>query len=374
MRVSELEPFLARLYRAGAANRQRLSVLCLGPPGVGKSMTVYALAQRLAREAGKEFVDYSDDVAEDCLRQPDKYFVLCDLRLTECEPSDLIGIPRTVNDATHYVPLLWARVMSRCAGILFLDELTNVQRPDVITASYKLVLDRKAGFTPFHKDVMVVAAGNAPEHSAVATMLPTPLVDRLLVLYIDPPTVDGWAKWMSRTYGDEWDRRAYAFLKRFEAEGYLLQVPRKVETLHNYPTPRSWTATSLLLHRGVGDDDALAGLLGGEVGQKFAAFCAVNIDVRELIAHPELFAQLDLDGRYMASVMLGTWLSKHKEHRRAFGLVDAMSRESREFLVIAAMSTKRAPLVRFLKVLFKYNPKYRDALTDVVTLKGELKA
>jgi hypothetical protein len=94
---------------------------------------------------------------------PDKYFVYVDLRLTECEPSDLIGIPRDVDSSVQYKPLMWARCLSRSAGVLFLDELTNLQRPDVISACYKLLYDRKAGFTAFHEDVLVVAAGNTPE-------------------------------------------------------------------------------------------------------------------------------------------------------------------------------------------------------------------
>ena len=85
----------------------------------------------------------------------------------ECEPSDLLGIPKEVNGAVSFRPLLWARCLSKCAGLLLLDELTNVSRPDVISASYKLIFDRRAGFVKFHEDVFIIACGNRPEYSAV---------------------------------------------------------------------------------------------------------------------------------------------------------------------------------------------------------------
>lgn len=374
MRISDLESYLAKVYKAGYGNRGRVSVLLLGAPGIGKSITCYSLAQRLAKALNKEFLDYNDDEAQKVLAEPDKYFVFVDFRLTECEPSDLLGIPKEVDGAVRFSPLLWARCLSKSAGLLLLDELTNVQRPDVITASYKLIFDRKAGFTKFHDDVMIVACGNRPEESSVASMLPVPLISRMLVVVVEPPSVQSWADWMATTYGDEWDKRTYAFLKRFEDEGYLIQVPKKPETLEAYPVPRTWTATSLLMHRGVSTDDTLVGLLGYDVGTKLQAFLKVDVDIEELIRTPEIFMRLDLDGKYMVSVMLGTWTSKHiQDPKRAYPLLDAMNLESREFLVLTCMSMQKKNLVQFLRQLFTYQPSYKDALSEIaIKLKEEI--
>ena len=43
----------------------------------------------MAKKLNKEFIDYSDDVAEKIMEDPNKYFVFNDFRLTEIEPSDL---------------------------------------------------------------------------------------------------------------------------------------------------------------------------------------------------------------------------------------------------------------------------------------------
>jgi len=376
LKVGKLENYLLRLYKAGAINHNRQAVLLLGPPGVGKSLTCWSLARRLAKLTGKEFVDYNDDEAPKILEAPERYFVFVDFRLPECEPSDLMGIPEKVNGAVRFAPLLWARCLSKAAGLLLLDELTNVQRPDVISASYKLIFDRRAGFTKFHEDVLIVCCGNRPEHSAVANLPPTPLLDRLLVIDVSEPSVDEWADWMNTTYGDEWDKRCYAFNKRFEKDGYLIQVPRQTETLDPYPTPRSWTSLSTLMAKGIHDRDTIRGLIGYEVGTKLDAFLKVDVDINQLLMEPRAFHELEFDAKYMVAVMLGSWISQHiKNPARAFGLIDEMSSEKREFLVLTCMAMNRRKLVSFLRALFAYNVAYRDVLSEIaIGIKEEIAA
>ncbi|MGC8936545.1 MAG: hypothetical protein ACP5KV_04180 [Candidatus Methanomethylicaceae archaeon] len=364
MKVSKLENYLLQIYKTGAINHMRPAVLLLGPPGIGKSMTCWSLAKRIAESMGKQFIDYNDDEAQKILAEPERYFVFNDFRLTEVEPSDLIGVPRETDGSTRFSPLLWARCLSKTAGLLLLDELTNVQRPDVITAAYKILFDRKAGYVRFHDDVFIVACGNRPEHSAVASMLPTPLISRMIVIDIDPPTVDEWADWMNKTY-DDWDKRCYAFLRRFEDEQYLIRVPKSTETLDAYPVPRTWTYLATLMAKGVSDPYTVKGLVGYEVGTKFLAFLDVNVDIDELIARPELFDELGFDAKYMVAVLLGNWINQHANFAKAFKLVDKMSFERKEFLVLACMSMQKKRLVDFLRQLFNHNPEYKDALSEI---------
>ena len=122
MRVGKLKNKLLELYESDP----QTAVLLLGAPGIGKSETVREVAQEIARREGKEFIEYSDDVANEILRNPEKYFLLVDFRLSEVEPADLIGIPRVQEidnkPYVQYVPLLWARCLQASSGILFLDE------------------------------------------------------------------------------------------------------------------------------------------------------------------------------------------------------------------------------------------------------------
>ena len=102
----------------------------------------------------------------------------------------------------------------------------------------QLVLDKIAGFTAFHPDTLIIAAGNRPEDASIVRLIHNPLLNRFKVIRVTGATVDGWMHWMQARYGDNWDKRTYAFLKRFESEGYILKTPPEPEGLENFPTPR----------------------------------------------------------------------------------------------------------------------------------------
>ncbi|MBS7287550.1 MAG: ATP-binding protein, partial [Candidatus Freyarchaeota archaeon] len=69
------------------------TLLLLGPPGVGKSETIRRVAMKLAERKGLNFVEFADGADVD-----GDVFLFYDLRLTEVEPSDLLGIPMFEGD------------------------------------------------------------------------------------------------------------------------------------------------------------------------------------------------------------------------------------------------------------------------------------
>ena len=91
MKVPKIPAYITRMYSVSKVNKGRQSLLLLGKPGIGKSFACDQAARMIAASLKKEFIQYDDDVAEMILSDPEKYFVFLDLRLTECEPSDLIG-------------------------------------------------------------------------------------------------------------------------------------------------------------------------------------------------------------------------------------------------------------------------------------------
>ena len=250
-----------------------------------------------------------------------------------------------------------------------LDELTNISRPDMISASFKLFFDMAAGMVKFHPDVMVIAAGNRPEDSSVANMIPNPLISRLCIINITAPSVDEWASWMYDTYEDKWDSRCYAFLKRFTADDVYSAVPSKSEGLEPYPVPRTWTAVSVLGSAGIHDAETIDGLIGGVVGTKFRAFCSINVSLEEILENPKRFAEVKLDAQYMVSIMLGNFITKNvkkkKEIKRTFGMIDEMDNVSREFILLALMTMKRNTIASFLRELFEYNQDYNKILSEI---------
>lgn len=324
-------------------------MLLLGPPGVGKSETIRRVAMKLAEQKGLDFVEYVNGASVD-----GDVFLFYDLRLTEVEPSDLTGIPVVEGDHVVFKPLKWAVEFSKHPGVLFLDELTNVSRDDVVAAAYKILHDKKAGDVKFHPDVWVVAAGNTPEHSSVARRLPAPLVNRLLLIEFPAPTLDEWARFMDENYV-VWDRRVLAYLKMFP--GDFIVVPN-AETLENFPTPRSWTRVAVKLP-GLEDDWAAVsalckGYLGEEVGKKFLVILSMNVpDISEVLKNPERFGELTFEQRHLLCVALAGWLEADvgRRARKALPLIRLMLSQHRElfmFLKTVMRQSAAEKLFRFL--------------------------
>jgi len=372
MRPNQLKRTLKKIEKMP----ENPSILLLGKAGIGKSTAVREVAKEIAQRRDKEFIEYDDAKSSEILSSPEEYYVFVDLRLTECEPSDLIGLPRETNGSVVFKPLRWAEVLSKTSGVLFLDELTNVQRPDILSVAYKLVFDRMAGFTKFDDDVLLISAGNKPKHSSVAVELPAPLMDRVTLLPISTPTLREWEEWMTSHYGEDWDRTVLGFLQAFKEENYFARMPDKPETLKNYPTPRSWTKVARYLARGIDGRDVIDGTVGKEVGQRFRAFRKTEVDIERLMREPERFRDLEIDGRYMTCLRLASWISEAVssldiELKRSFSLIDQMSQASSEYIVLTSLTIKKKEtLISFLKELFDYKEYYYEELKDIVELKN----
>ncbi|MEM4973244.1 MAG: hypothetical protein QXR87_06010, partial [Candidatus Hadarchaeales archaeon] len=347
MRANEIKKFLKRLY-ASERGYPRSPVLLLGGPGIGKSTCVREFAEETARELGKEFIDYDDTQADKVLADPERYFVFHNLPLVGCEPSDLTGHPRIVGESVRYLPLAWAKVMSRCDGCLFLDDFLDTQRMDVMSAAYRIFLERRIGYVYLSPGVQVVAASNTPEYSTLSQMMPLPLANRCIIINVSPPTPEEWASWMDSKY-KEWDRRVFTFLKRFEDSEYIFSPPKGAETLEEYPTPRSWSKLALLLPKKI-EMEAMEGIVGEEMAQKFKAFCELRVDLEKLAQQPERFRQFSLDSKYVAVYTLATTLSE-ENFSRYDELVRVVASDSREWLVILLLTMgpyKRAKFIAHL--------------------------
>ena len=86
-----------------------------GAPGIGKSSVIQQLAEDLDRE-------------------------LVDIRLSQMEPVDLLGLPNIINGRTHWsTPGIFPDPDATSEGILFLDEANSAPR-EVLAADRKSVV------------------------------------------------------------------------------------------------------------------------------------------------------------------------------------------------------------------------------------------
>ncbi|MBQ2445552.1 MAG: AAA family ATPase [Oscillospiraceae bacterium] len=241
--VDMLSEAYTALIRTEAPLRSFPSVMLWGPPGVGKSQGVRALADRIRENTGKECV-------------------VTDVRLLLFNPVDLRGIPTANEDKTLAVwlkPKIFQMDESAdTVNILFLDEISAAP-PSVQAAAYQITLDRTVGEHRLPENCIVIAAGNRITDKSVAYHMPKALANRLCHIEIKGD-YDAWHRWAVR-------KDIHPFVT-----GYLEYNPvallRFEPTAGSlaFPTPRSWEMVSNILNTVSEDVDKIYPMLVGCIG------------------------------------------------------------------------------------------------------------
>lgn len=231
----------------------KLAVLLTGSPGIGKS---------------------------DIMRQIAKDFNLkvIDLRLSQCDPTDLSGFPTIVGNKASYVPmstfpLEGDPIPEGYSGwLLFLDEITSAP-PAIQAASYKIVLDRMVGQDHLHKNVAIVCAGNLDTDNAIVQPMSTALQSRLvhLELVVDLMEFQNWAASSGISY------LITSYLNFKPGNLYTFSPDHTDKT---YACPRTWEFANRVLS--VADINSpeilpmLAGTLSEGVAREFLGFTKIH--------------------------------------------------------------------------------------------------
>ena len=162
MEISLLNDFMASVPDTKA-------VMLTGEAGLGKSSFV----KQFAKSLGYEFID---------------------LRLSELEPSDLVGLPYLKDGAdgekiTAYAAPFWWPKHGKV--VLFLDEMDRA-REDMQPIAMQLSLDRRAGGRNLPEGVRIFAACNGEKYMTSA--IDQALMDRFAVVAFTP-SVTEWVIW-----------------------------------------------------------------------------------------------------------------------------------------------------------------------------------
>lgn len=160
--MAMFEITLAQAAKSAIRNLEAGLVPCFkSSPGLGKS----AMAAMVAKMGNLKLID---------------------LRLSQMQDVDFMGIPFREGDKARFLPfstlfpLEDTPVPEGYAGwLIFLDEITSISKP-VEAATYKLVYDRMIGEYNLHPNVFIMAAGNRETDKAVARKLGTALQSRMI--------------------------------------------------------------------------------------------------------------------------------------------------------------------------------------------------
>jgi hypothetical protein len=227
-----------------------------GSPGVGKS----AIIHEIAKKHGLKMID---------------------LRLSQCEPQDMLGFPYVDKEKNKagYIPMDTFPVEKDPipdgfnGWLLFLDELTSAT-PPVQAAAYRIILDRQVGIHNLHDKVLVVGAGNLESDNAVVHPMSTALQSRLIHLHIRTD-VEEWKDWAIHK---GIDHRIIDFISFKPSLLYNFSPDHSDKT---FACPRTWEFTHDLLkacQNDVNDPDFLilaSGAVTEGVAREFIQFSTI---------------------------------------------------------------------------------------------------
>lgn len=297
--VETLTEMYVKAIRNRFSFRRLRTVFLWGPPGVGKSDGVRQIAEKVEKETGKRVV-------------------VTEANLILFSPVDLMGLP--VADKEHELTV-WLRPSifkmdpsEEVVNILFMDELSAVT-PEVQKAAYQIALERKVGEHHFPENCIVIAAGNRKTDNGMVYRMLHPLANRMMHFNVRPDFA-GWKKWAT-------DAGIHPYVI-----GYLSGNIGKLskENLDAdrvaFPTPRSWTFVSDLLHLyGSESPDKLfhqiSGCIGAGTALEFVSWCKNHMqlpDTEEIFRGVAKTYPKTPDALYALVLSMTAYVKEQKEY------------------------------------------------------------
>lgn len=328
MKPSQVAESIKMLY-----NKRRPAFIW-GAPGAGKSEVTHDTT----REMGLE---------------------MRDIRLSMLDPTDLKGFP--IADREKEV-MRWLQADflpkdKKSKGILFFDEANSAPK-SVEAPMYQLTLDRKLGDYHLPDGWSIIMAGNRETDRAIANRMSSALQNRLV--HIDyEVNLDDWCTWA---------------IEKGKIETELIAFMRfRPELLHKFdnnskawPSPRSWTFASQIMHSGLTRDtefELLKGTVGEGAAGEFQAFMNVYRDlpsIDKILVNPEKErVPTEPDALYALTTALAEKTAKDNFER----LMKYVGRTSTEFQVVYIRDcVRRKAPIENTKTFIKWSMDNADVL------------
>lgn len=242
-----------------------------GAPGIGKSAACQEAADILAGELGLEggVVEYGDAAPEGFTI--DQCFGVVDVRLSQCDPVDVGGLPyKTSRNTQGRLIPDWFPAEGRDDlpehGLLLLEEIVSAPL-SVQAAAYQLTHDRRIGNKVMKPGWSIIMTGNRLTDGGVVFKMPTPLANRTTHLDVESD-VDCWREWGLKN-GTETSLLAFIAFRPDLLNTFEDHVKQKRDGMA-FATERSWMMVDRLEKAGM-PDDMFFDQARGSVGQGPAA-------------------------------------------------------------------------------------------------------
>lgn len=284
----EYNKFLEKVWE------KKIPLMVYGPPGIGKSQIPREFFAGVVEEYNKKdniiskrkYVEWSHltkDEKDEAIQNPEKYFILADLRISGMDATDLRGLPKLDGEFVSSTPYSWVNYFTgkNAMGCIFFDEI-NLAPPLIAAQAYEIILDRTIADRRLADDVLVIGAGNRANDSAFTYPMPAPLKDRFAEIEMAP---DGkaWIKWAQENGVNNY---LIAFV---QWKGSYLYSMDKVKGEEKGSTPRGIVRASKMIEGLDITDDFVLDLVSASCGEAFANEFGGYISVFKSISWEDIF-------------------------------------------------------------------------------------
>lgn len=258
------------------AHKANNVLMVWGAPGIGKSAACQEAGDILAAEFNLTggVIEYGDDAPEGFTI--DQCFGIVDVRLSQCDPVDVGGLPfKTARQTQGRLVPDWFPSTDRNdlpeRGLLLLEEIVSAPL-SVQAAAYQLTHDRRIGDKVMKEGWSIVMTGNRLTDGGVVFKMPTPLANRTTHINVESE-VDSWREWAINA-GAETSLLAFIAFRPDLLNTFEDHVKNKREG-YAFATERSWMMVDRLEKAGLPDDmffDQAMGSVGQGPAAEYTAF------------------------------------------------------------------------------------------------------